>query len=168
MTATTIWRHKGILVGVLLVPSLLIAAVFTVGALALLNVFGQKSEPLYFVGPHVASASVHVGQDVTVKATRCNKAKHPVQYHATKVWETVSPPGSSIVVGTSAATEQPGCTTFTFVNPMPQLVISRTQGLLSVPGTTSVTWQIAAIDTPEGHGYGGTVSWTTTPIVVTK
>ncbi|HEY5201648.1 MAG TPA: hypothetical protein VIJ31_12160 [Acidothermaceae bacterium] len=158
-------RHRAITTA-FVVLSCVVLALAVFGALVIAHLAAKPFDPLYFPGQHVASATVHVGQDVTVTATRCNRSSKPVVYHAVKEWVSVDPPGSTVPVGDTSATEAPGCTNFTFKDPMPPLVVSRTNGLLST-GLKSVTWRIAAVDTPEGHNRPVTVSWATTPIVVT-
>lgn len=159
-------RHRAITTAfVLLVLAVVVAVVF--GVLFVLHALAPPFNPLYFPGEHTATGTVHVGQDVSVTTVRCNRTKHPVVYHAVKSWESVSPLGSTIVVGESSATQPPGCTKYTFIDPQPPLVVSRTEGLLST-GLKSVTWRIVAVDTPEGHAHPVTVSWTTTNIVITK
>ena len=158
-------RHKPIMLAFVAV-AVLVIGLAAVGGLTLGRALSQPFDPLYFPGQQVATATVRVGQDVTVTAVRCNRSKEPVVYHAVKQWVSVDPLGSTVLVGDTSATEQPGCTSFTFQDPMPGLVISRTNGLLST-GLKSVTWKIAAVDTPEGHANPTTVSWSTTPIVVT-
>ncbi len=163
---TVAGHHKSRLAGLFAVPALLVMAGAVLGALYLGRSLGKPFDPLYFPGQHVATSLVRVGQDVTVIGTRCNRSSKPVVYSAVKSWVSVNPPGSTILVGPSSATEQPGCTNFTFLDPMPPLVISRTEGLLSMGGMKSVTWRITATDTPQGRGNAKSVTWSTTPIVV--
>lgn len=157
--------HRRVFTLLLIAPATILVLGLVWVAWVLASHLAPPYEPLYFPGQHVATPVVHIGGDVTVSATRCNKSKKPVTYHALKSWQSIDPAGSIIVVGTSVATEQPGCTHFTFKNPMPPLVVSRTQGLLST-GLKSVTWEITAVDTPEGHANAKSVSWATTPIKV--
>jgi uncharacterized protein (DUF58 family) len=159
-------RHRAITVTFVLL-SAAVLALATFGALALSHLVAKPFDPLYFPGQHVATATVKVGGTVTVTTTRCNRSKKPVTYRAVKTWKDVDDPGTEYLVGITEATQPPGCTHYTFTNPMPASVISRTTGLLST-GRKHVTWVIAAVDTPEGHARPVTVSWTTTNIVVTK
>lgn len=159
-------RHRAITVTFVLL-SAAVLALATFGALALSHLVARPFDPLYFPGQHVATPAVKLGGTVTVTATRCNRSKKNVTYQATKTWVDIDDPGTEYLVGVTTATQPPGCTRYTFTNPMPASVVSRTSGLLST-GRTQVTWVIAAVDTPEGHARPVTVSWTTTNIVVTK
>ncbi len=162
-------RHHPVIAALAGLVALIFLALALALGLTIAHHLMPPFDPLYFPTDHTATATVRVGQDVTVTATRCNRSKEPVTYHATKAWVTVgAAAGSTIVVGTTSATEQPGCTNFAFVNPMPPLVISRTEGLLSTGRyPNGVEWEITAVDTPEGHANAQTVSWSTTPILVT-
>lgn len=163
--AVVIRRHRAITTLFVLI-SACVLALATFGGLAIARLVAKPYNPLYFPGQHIATATVKVGGTVTVTATRCNRSKKPVTYHAIKTWVDIDDPGTEYLVGVTTATQPPGCTRYTFTNPMPASVISRTSGLLST-GRKSVTWVIAAVDTPEGHEHPVTVSWTTTNIVVT-
>lgn len=159
-------RHRAITTAFILAVAVIIGLIGG-GAYFALQHFAPSYNPIYFPGQHIATPTVHISQDVTVTATRCNRSSKPVTYRAVKTWVDVDDPGTEYLVGVTEATQPPGCTRYTFTNPMPASVISRTTGLLST-GRTHVTWVIAAADTPEGHAHPVTVSWTTTNIVVTK
>lgn len=158
-------RHRVITAAFVLLAATVIALV-VIGAMAAVRALAPSWNPLYFPGQHTATPAVKVGGVVTVHATRCNRTKHTVTYHAIKTWVDLDDPGTEYLVGATTATQPPGCTAYTFTNPMPASVVSRTTGLLST-GRKQVRWVIAAVDTPEGHAHPVTVSWTTTPIVVT-
>jgi hypothetical protein len=102
--------------------------------------------------------------DVTVQGVKCND--EAVTVAGTVSWVSVDPPGTQVVVGSGVRTRSPGCSSFTFHNPIPQEIIDRTAALEDL-GFTPV-WRITGTETPqrENGETGESLSWTTEPFVV--
>jgi len=115
-------------------------------------------------GTTITVPVVSSAEDVTVEGVKCND--EAVTVSGTVSWVSVDPPGTQIRVGEGIRDRAPGCSSFTFHNPIPPEVVERTAELQAA-GFTPV-WRVTGTETPQRDNgeTGESLSWTTEPFVV--
>lgn len=97
--------------------------------------------------------------DVPVEGTKCYD--EPVTVAGSVRWQLVIPPGSIVDLGDGSATRVAGCSSFQFLNPVPEDVRIRVRDLAE-DGVSISVWQINGAETPLGHdGDVVTQGWET-------
>lgn len=114
--------------------------------------------------PGVDGPAVRIGDDVTVRGTKCNDTTAPVQVTTRLYWRTAVPAGTVIAYPALDApnTRTPGCTTRRYVNEIPDEVVRRSRQF-HADGITPV-WFLIGTDTPinPDNGQAGvTRTWQT-------
>lgn len=102
--------------------------------------------PIQVVGPLVPRvggvATITVNDRVPIIGTKCNNADHKVDVRGMYEWKRVDPLGVAVPGAASGGVRLPGCTTFSFLNPIPDAIVA------DVLARGPSIWQITGIETP--------------------
>ena len=132
----------------------------------------------------VVNPIVRPSDQVTIRAVKCVSAHYPVNVKGVLQWQSVQPAGTVIVVGDGAAVRYPadyaklptsvprpgrdGCTTFTYTNPIPLAVVSRSAEVCrQSTNAIAPSWRITGVETPVDDSRSGVArAWQSDVITV--
>lgn len=106
------------------------------------------------------------GEAIPVSGEKC--ADEATEIIGSVQWQTREPAGTFIPAGTGTRTGKAGCTTFNFVNEMPQEVIDANRDIRA-EGFETPIWVVSGIETPinpDDGENGESQTWNTEPFVI--
>lgn len=155
--------HRSARVMQILVIVLAAAVLLVVGALIERAWFRDRAwSPLgSYPVQKVAQRMVLPSEPVIVSGRKCNATKSPVTVTGRIQIQSVYPMGTIILVGSGVAIRMPGCATFRYANPIPQVVRSRAAEVCRSTRSPS-QWKFTGVETPtRDSGTGVPKPWQT-------
>lgn len=154
------FRSKVVIFQLALLAVLLVVAVGTWRANRVEKVLDYPTQKVTNRLPTIVDPALTYHQELNVLARKCVLGDREIPLTGITSWVSVSPAGTIIDVGTGSAVRQPGCKDGRFVNPIPDIVIMRTDQMLRITGGDCVRWRLTGTETPSNRHFAPEV-WST-------
>mgnify|MGYP001589768977 CR=1 FL=1 len=99
---------------------------------------------------------------INVNAKKCVDGNDSIIVNTEVVWATIEPRGTIVTDWTGSQVLEPGCNPISYNNPVPDLVVARTEELVvKFPDLDCIEWQIVGVDNPIDPRVSQPKRWTT-------